>query len=183
MVLNHAGCMKSVMISMNKTEDLTGQRFGKLLVLKRAEEIGRNWICKCDCGNTCIVNAKLLKNKHTQSCGCLGSSVGEYNIESLLQDNKIQYIKEFIFSNLPNRRYDFYLPQFNRLIEFDGPQHEGKIGGYYTKEKVEALMLRDREKNQYALSHNIPLVRIPYYKRDNITLGMILGDKYLIQEA
>ena len=36
-------------------------------------------------------------------------------------------------------------------------------------------------KNEYALSHNIPLVRIPYWERDNITLEMILEDKYLIK--
>ena len=39
---------------------------------------------------------------------------------------------------------------------------------------------RDQEKNEYAFSHNISLVRIPYWERDNITLDLILGDKYLI---
>lgn len=42
-------------------------------------------------------------------------------------------------------------------------------------------MRRDKEKNQYAIEHNIPLVRIPYTERDNITLDMLLGDKYLIK--
>ena len=41
---------------------------------------------------------------------------------------------------------------------------------------------RDKEKNKYALSHNIPLIRIPYWERDNITLEMLLGDQYLIKE-
>lgn len=41
---------------------------------------------------------------------------------------------------------------------------------------------RDNEKNEYALSHNIPLVRIPYWERDNITLDMLLGDQYLISK-
>ena len=35
-------------------------------------------------------------------------------------------------------------------------------------------------KNQYAFDHNIPLVRIPYKERDNITLDLLLGDKYLL---
>lgn len=46
----------------------TGQRFGKLLVLK--EDKGSFWICKCDCGN--IVSKKLCGN-HVKSCGCLKS--------------------------------------------------------------------------------------------------------------
>lgn len=36
-------------------------------------------------------------------------------------------------------------------------------------------------KNDYAFINNIQLVRIPYWERDNITLEMILGDKYLIR--
>lgn len=36
-------------------------------------------------------------------------------------------------------------------------------------------------KNEYALSHNIPLVRIPYWKRNSITLETIMGDQYLIK--
>ena len=39
---------------------------------------------------------------------------------------------------------------------------------------------RDEEKNQYALSNNILLVRIPYTERDNITLETLLGNQYLV---
>lgn len=58
----------------NKIRDLTGQRFGKLLVL---EQHGRNsrknvlWLCQCDCGNTHIVASPALLNGSTNSCGCL----------------------------------------------------------------------------------------------------------------
>ena len=41
----------------------------------------------------------------------------------------------------------------------------------------------DTIKNNYAFNHNIPLVRIPYTERDNITLEMIMGDKYLIKPS
>ena len=46
---------------------------------------------------------------------------------------------------------------------------------------ISETVRRDKEKNQYAIEHNIPLVRIPYTERDNITLDMLLGDKYLIK--
>lgn len=58
---------------MGKFIDLTGQRFGRWTVIERAEnKCGKvAWLCRCDCGNTKIVNAINLKNGKTNSCGCL----------------------------------------------------------------------------------------------------------------
>lgn len=59
---------------MPKKIDLTGERFGKLVVIR---EYGRDrwgnvtWLCKCDCGNEIVVSGDDLRNEHTQSCGCL----------------------------------------------------------------------------------------------------------------
>lgn len=65
---------------MGAFRDLTGQRFGKLVVV---ECVGRRsfpggsqyiaWKCKCDCGNEAIVSTSSLKNERhgTKSCGCL----------------------------------------------------------------------------------------------------------------
>lgn len=52
--------------------DMTGQRFGRLLVLKRAENKGAQtqWMCRCDCGTTRPVRAILLRKGLTTSCGC-----------------------------------------------------------------------------------------------------------------
>lgn len=56
-------------------KDLSGLRFGKLVVIKQAEDYisprGRhdaNWLCRCDCGNETIVRGSDLKNKKTKSC-------------------------------------------------------------------------------------------------------------------
>ena len=56
------------------TNNLIGQRFGRLIVLSRAEnsKAGKaQWICQCDCGNTTKVITSHLKSGHTSSCGCL----------------------------------------------------------------------------------------------------------------
>ena len=52
--------------------DLTGQRFGRLTVLSRAENVGAmsRWLCECDCGNQTIVYGNNLRRGYTQSCGC-----------------------------------------------------------------------------------------------------------------
>ena len=57
---------------MAKYEDLTGRRFGMLIVTSRAENRGTStmWNCKCDCGNTSVVYGSNLRNGVTRSCGC-----------------------------------------------------------------------------------------------------------------
>jgi len=57
-----------------KKIDLTGQRFGRLMVLK---EVGRTkgrhvrWLCQCDCGGTTTGSGSDLRRGHINSCGCL----------------------------------------------------------------------------------------------------------------
>lgn len=67
------------MIKLSKFIDLTGQKFGKLTVIKRADDYispkGNHfvrWLCKCDCGNEAIVAGSSLRAKNgTKSCGCI----------------------------------------------------------------------------------------------------------------
>ncbi len=67
------GCLQKELSSKRFLDDLAGQRFGKLTVIKRAENKGREvcWECKCDCGNIHIARANDLKKGNTKSCGCL----------------------------------------------------------------------------------------------------------------
>lgn len=61
------------MIKMAKIIDLTGMRFGKLLVLEQAESASDHsarWLCRCDCGNTTIVRGRSLRNGKVTDCGC-----------------------------------------------------------------------------------------------------------------
>ncbi len=60
---------------MAKVKDITGNRYGRLMVVGRAEKNGTNgqtrWICLCDCGNRTIVHKSNLTSGDTRSCGCL----------------------------------------------------------------------------------------------------------------
>lgn len=59
---------------MSKLIDLTGQRFGHLVVIKRAENSKcrqARWLCQCDCGQSTIVVGCQLRNGQIKSCGCL----------------------------------------------------------------------------------------------------------------
>lgn len=59
---------------MSKIIDLSGQRFGKLVVVQYAGTTNARqavWRCRCDCGNETDVRAMSLRNGDTRSCGCL----------------------------------------------------------------------------------------------------------------
>lgn len=61
-----------------KLVDLTGQTFGRLTVVSRAENSNggkARWLCKCECGNDCIVHASALRSGNTKSCGCLRAEI------------------------------------------------------------------------------------------------------------
>lgn len=73
---------------MSKLKDLTGQRFGRLIAIKRVEDYiepssGRRrarWLCKCDCGNeTIVLDGNLMKKNGVKSCGCLRQNFA-YNL-------------------------------------------------------------------------------------------------------
>lgn len=163
---------------------IIGNRYGKLIVLSQFKK-DNDWYCECqcDCGNKTIVKRQNLTSKNTQSCGCIISK-GEARIRYLLQENNIPFIAQWTPKDYPNQKckFDFYVDN-KYVIEFDGPQHDGQISGYYTKEKVQALMIRDKEKNQYCLSHNISLYRIPYIYRDIITYEELTNEKFKVKDT
>ena len=59
---------------MCKLKDITGQRFGRLVVVNREGSTRHGlatWRCLCDCGSECVVIGNLLRSGNTQSCGCI----------------------------------------------------------------------------------------------------------------
>ena len=135
------------------------------------------------CGRAYETLAQTLAK--TIGCGCQ-KSIGEFNITQILNNNNIKYVKEYRFP-CSKLRYDFaILDKENnicRLIEFDGEQHYRqniKNSGWNTYEKYQYTLKHDLEKNKIAKENNIPLVRIPYWERNNITLNLIFSKKYLV---
>ena len=69
-------------------KDLTGQRFGRLVVLERGpSRHGAQWHCRCDCGGSHLVMAKRLHEGSVRSCGCLKAELTrERNKSESLRD-------------------------------------------------------------------------------------------------
>lgn len=59
---------------MSALKDLTGQRFGRLVVIERAGSDTQGlatWFCRCDCGRKCVIRGAAMRKGNTKSCGCL----------------------------------------------------------------------------------------------------------------
>lgn len=72
------GCLRSRLLQERGT-NLMGRRFGRLLVVKKANyRLGRGvrWLCRCDCGRTTAVTSGNLSSGHTISCGCAKKDTG-----------------------------------------------------------------------------------------------------------
>lgn len=165
-----------------RSNNISNQRFGNLIAIQR---IGSNhnrhslWKCKCDCGNDIIVTYGHLINGDTKSCGCIKSQ-GERKIKNILSQNNIIYESQKTFedcrfpdTNIP-ARFDFYLPEYNILIEYDGQQHyEYTNSGWNTKEDFLKRKRRDEYKNNWCKEKNIKLIRIPYTDFDILDFNYI----------
>ena len=120
------GCYRKEMPKIRDRIDLTNQTFGRLTAIKidesRTDDV--YWLCKCNCGNPNLksILAYSLRSGHTKSCGCLKSK-GEEKIIKALVDLNISFEQEKKYPNLISDkgnplRFDFYLPDYNCIIEF-----------------------------------------------------------------
>lgn len=151
---------------------LLGQRFGRLTVVEEvpSDTRQRKWKCLCDCGCYNTLTTHTLTSGHTLSCGCIRSnnvSTREQYISDYLKKQNIAYEKEYVFDDCRGKRgyplrFDFYLPDYKTLIEYDGAQHYRPIDYFGGEEAFIRLKENDEVKNKYCIDNNLNLKRIPY---------------------
>ena len=98
---------------------------------------------------------------------CSGASIGEQKIIDILEENNINYIFQYPI-NIHNHRlsFDFFIPSYSCLIEFDGIQHFFPFEHFGGEKRFEKQCEYDSFKNNYCKEHNIKLVRIKYSDSD-----------------
>ncbi len=109
------------------------------------------------------------------------SSKGEKSIEKYLITNKIKYKKQHWFSDCRNilpLPFDFYLEDYNILIEYDGEQHFRSVVIFGGDDGFKRLQHNDNIKNKYCEQNRIPLLRISYLENINEKLSNYL-ESYL----
>ena len=100
----------------------------------------------------------------------------EMKIDQIFTKYHIKYIPQFSFNDCKDRRklpFDFYLPDYNMAIEYDGEQHYYPVnfGGISDEKAMENFLIvqrHDEIKTKYCEQHKINLIRIPYFEKDNI---------------
>ncbi len=165
----------------NLYKQIKGKHFNKITVieedLSRGHKAGeaRYWKCKCDCGKIFSISSSRILNESVYSCGCYRSK-GESKIADCLTSHNIFFEKEKTFETCKFKdtnslaRFDFYLPQYQCIIEFDGRQHYENPGGFFTNEEIQKIKVRDNYKSEWCLKNNLLLIRVPYYDEDKISL-------------
>jgi Zn ribbon nucleic-acid-binding protein len=119
------------------------------------------------CGNIYFVRPDDFVHGHR--CPHCKKYIGEETIEKWLIENNINYKHKHKFPDCKYKKpleFDFYLPDNNMCIEFDGEFHYYEI---YYEGSLEVQQIRDSIKNNYCKDKNIKMLRIPYWDFDNIS--------------
>lgn len=179
------GCYAKELIKERSEKDHSGDKIGSITALYKIQpydqEHGYKYQCRCDCGWEGILNLGQFLTKSSQPCpNCQKKSNGEAKIEEILKSNKIEYIREFWFDDCRNilpLPFDFYLPTFNCVIEFQGEHHYRPVIFHQKRteqHKIEAeyrfieQQKRDKIKKDYCKEKGIYLLEISYEEKNNI---------------
>ena len=125
---------------------------------------------------------KQIPNNHLNGNGCpkCKESKGEKKIRLFLEQNKINYIPQKRFNDcrdvlpLP---FDFYLPDYNICIEYNGRQHYLPINIWGGEKELMNIKRRDKIKMEYCKKNNIPLFIIKYCDKILPKLKLIISSK------
>lgn len=108
-----------------------------------------------------------ILNGHLQGQGCpiCKESKGENKIRLYLEENNFKYIHQHKFIECKHKKvlpFDFYLPDYNICIEFNGTQHYKPVKWFGGDKNFETQQLRDKIKMEYCRENNIPLIIIKH---------------------
>ena len=129
------------------------------------------WKCNI-CNKSWFATISHRTSKDGRGCPHCNLSKGEIAILNFLDKNIINYTQQKIFEGLlgvmrKNLSYDFYLPGYNLLIEYQGEFHDGKAK-LQTPSEFKKQKEHDKRKREYAKNNNINLLEIWYWDIDNI---------------
>jgi hypothetical protein len=141
------------------------------------------------CGNVYEVRPNDFLKEHGQRCPACKTSRGEKRISKYLDAENIVYETQRTFDDLRIKRplqFDFFLPYYNAIIEYDGRQHyEPAAFGGISKERAEKhfkeRQRRDKMKNDFCKKKGMEMIRIPYTDFDAIE--EILNRKLPIEQG
>ena len=168
-----SGCPKCGKISMANKQRLTTEIFITKANLVHQNKYDYSLVDYID-GNTKVTiicpkhgEFSQVSSNHLYGIGCTycRESKGERDIGQFLEQNNIRFIRQYKFDDCRNillLSFDFYLPELNICIEYDGRQHYEAIPLFGGIETLNKQIINDNIKTQYCLDNGIKLIRIKY---------------------
>ena len=105
------------------------------------------------------------------NCPICNLSKGEIEIINYLKVNNTTYISQKRFKDCKYKKtlpFDFYLPNKNICIEYDGEQHYQIKEHWGGEKEFKTIQIKDNIKTKYCKDNNIKLIRISYYEINEI---------------
>jgi len=166
---------------ITEVKDLIENQMGCKYIKRYTRKNTRSTVIVFECpihGRQEVYWTNIIKRKGCPMCNESNKqhSKNMIEVESWLHKNNITFIKEKKFQKCRDKRalpFDYYLPDKNICIEVDGRQHFEKVyfGGISdlkAKRQLEYIQRHDKIKSNYCLKNNIKLIRIPYFKKNEI---------------
>lgn len=128
----------------------------------------------CDkCGEVFERTFDVVNQYESVTCSNCKSDIpkGEEKIREFLKKIDVKFIMQKRFEDCKKKqklKFDFYLPEKNICIEFNGEQHYKPIEYYGGKEKFKKQQKIDSIKREYCKQNNIKLIEIPYWEMKNV---------------
>lgn len=145
---------------------------GLKMLSKQYKGAKEKYIFKCSCGENFEASWEYIYLSRVTRCPKCNSKISniELKTKEWLDFNNIKYYREKTFKDCRYKRllrFDFYLIDLNKVIEVDGIQHYqptnfGNIDIKTSIDNFKQNQIKDKIKDNYCKSHNIPILRIPY---------------------
>lgn len=179
-VLRDRGCPECAKESYRTLRMKTHTEFVKELnsinsnikVLGKYNGVSNKILCQCIKDN---YKWNAYPNNLLKGIGCpiCSNSHGENKISNYLTESNILFFTQYKFDDLFGLKggllsYDFFLPNYNILIEYNGEQHYNSVDYFGGEEQFKIQQEHDNRKRKYAEAHNINLIEIPYWDFDNV---------------
>lgn len=143
--------------------------------IQKIDDTSKRFKCVCPLHGEFYTSLYHIYNGNCcPECDGSSESVGERNIRRYLQSNNIKFEQEY---RIEDKKYfdtyarvDFYLPDLNIMIEFQGEQHYGIDNKVIThgSRKWQSQKKRDNHLRRYAADHHVRLIEVPYTFRSNV---------------
>lgn len=143
--------------------------------IQKIDDTSKRFKCVCPLHGVFYTSLYHIYNGNCcPECDGSGESVGERNIRRYLQSKNIKFEQEY---RIEDKKYfdtfvrvDFYLPELNVMIEFQGEQHYGIANKAIThgSRKWQSQKKRDNHLRRYAADHKVRLIEVPYTYRSNV---------------